>query len=578
VSASGYEPGTGRLATVTAPGAGLAYAYDGALLLSETWSGSVQGDVAWTYDHDFRITNESVRGGLGVAFGYDQDGLLLSAGATTFTRAAATGLLESATVGSVGTSFGYNGFGELTSHATTVGGTPVYAATLGRDAGGRIQQQTEVLGGVTTTDVYGYDAAGRLETVTRNGTLVVTYGYDANGNRTAVTTAGGTTSATFDAQDRILTFGTRTYTHTPHGDVAGWTDSASSTTTTLTYDVQGNLRQVQQPGTTISYTVDGRNRRIGTAVNGVPVQGFLWQGQLRPVAELDGNGALVSRFVYGTRINVPEYLERGGTTYRLVTDHLGSVRLVIDTTTDQVVQALAYDPWGVVMQDTNPGFQPFGYAGGLYDYRTGLVRFGVRDYDSTIGRWLAKDPIGFGDGGNLYAYVGGDPQNQIDPLGLIRIKVGGYVIQVNKTDADPFPSNPHGHLYPGREKVNVFTGEILDGRNVVGKLPAKHLQVLQSRLKKAGMIGLVLTTLAVADAVALDCGTVGVNTQRAAAGAVGGFAGGWAGAEAGAWLGGALGTAVVPGIGTSVGALVGGVVGGVFGAGVGAEAGTFYVP
>lgn len=104
MSASGYEPGTGRLATVTAPGAGLAYAYDGALLLSETWSGSVQGDVAWTYDHDFRITNESVRGGLGVAFGYDQDGLLLSAGATTFARAAATGLLETATVGSVATS------------------------------------------------------------------------------------------------------------------------------------------------------------------------------------------------------------------------------------------------------------------------------------------------------------------------------------------------------------------------------------------------------------------------------------------------------------------------------------------
>ena len=183
-------------------------------------------------------------------------------------------------------------------------------------------KQTEVLGGVTTTDVYGYDAAGRVETVTRNGTLAVTYDYDANGNRNAVTTAGGTVSATFDAQDRILTFGARTYTHTPHGDVAGWTDSATSTTTTLTYDVQGNLRQVQQPGTTITYTVDGRNRRIGKALNGTLVQGFLWQGQLRPVAELDGAGNLVSRFVYGTRINVPEYLVKGGVTYRLVTDHL----------------------------------------------------------------------------------------------------------------------------------------------------------------------------------------------------------------------------------------------------------------
>ena len=83
----------------------------------------------------------------------------MSAGDTTFARFAATGLLQSSTVGGVATSFGYNGFGELTSHATSVGGVPVYAATLGRDAGGRIQQQAEVLGGVTTTDVYGYGCA-----------------------------------------------------------------------------------------------------------------------------------------------------------------------------------------------------------------------------------------------------------------------------------------------------------------------------------------------------------------------------------------------------------------------------------
>ena len=67
----GYEPGTGRLAMVTAPGADLAYAYDGSLLLSETWSGSVQGAVTWTYDNDFRITNESVRNAFSVTFGYD---------------------------------------------------------------------------------------------------------------------------------------------------------------------------------------------------------------------------------------------------------------------------------------------------------------------------------------------------------------------------------------------------------------------------------------------------------------------------------------------------------------------------
>jgi RHS repeat-associated protein len=123
---------------------------------------------------------------------------------------------------------------------------------------------------------------------------------------------------------------------------------------------------------------------------------------------------------------------KGGVTYRLVTDHLGSVRLVVDASTGAVAQRKDYNEFGEVALDTNPGFQPFGFAGGLYDPDTGLVRFGARDYDPEIGRWTAKDPLLF-DGGdsNLYAYAMGDPINRVDPTGRyaqVLVLVGAEII------------------------------------------------------------------------------------------------------------------------------------------------------
>jgi len=118
-------------------------------------------------------------------------------------------------------------------------------------------------------------------------------------------------------------------------------------------------------------------------------------------------------------VNVPDVMITAGVTYRLVTDHLGSVRLVVDAATGVIAQRLDYDEFGRVVLDTSPGFQPFGFAGGLYDPDTGLVRFGARDYDAETGRWTAKDPLLF-DGGdtNLYAYALGDPINRADPGGM----------------------------------------------------------------------------------------------------------------------------------------------------------------
>ena len=245
----------------------------------------------------------------------------------------------------------------------------------------------------THTYEYGYDQAGRLMDVYKDGVLISHYDYDPNGNRLAHVTPSGTFYGTYDDQDRMLSYGDATYEYTANGELLRKT--APEGTTHYTYDVLGNLTSVVLPdGTRIDYVIDGQNRRIGKKVNGVLVQGFLYQDGLKPIAELDGAGK-VARFVYASRSHVPDYMVKNGVTYRIISDHLGSVRLVVDVATGQVVQRMEYDEFGNVILDTNPGFQPFGFAGGVYDPQTGLVRFGIRDYDPETGRWTLKDLIGF---------------------------------------------------------------------------------------------------------------------------------------------------------------------------------------
>ena len=243
-----------------------------------------------------------------------------------------------------------------------------------------------------------------------------------NGNRTRVTYGAGPSAvvvdATYDAQDRLLTHGDYRYTWTANGDLATRTHQPTNTTLTTVYDSFGNLQQATLPdGRVLDYTTDGRHRRVQKKLNGVVVAQYLYLNQLEPIAVLDAAGAIVASFVYADRPNTPSLMYRGGRTYRLVADQVGSIRLVIDVADGAIAQRIDYDEFGRILADTNPGFQPFGFAGGLLDRDTGFVRFGARDYDPVTGRWTAKDPAGFDGGENLYVYGDGDPVNMIDVTG-----------------------------------------------------------------------------------------------------------------------------------------------------------------
>ena len=107
----------------------------------------------------------------------------------------------------------------------------------------------------------------------------------------------------------------------------------------------------------------------------------------------------------------------GANTYRIVSDHLGSPRYVVNVANaSDVPFSASYSAFGAV---TGAGLDwlVFGFAGGIYDADTGLLRYGLRDFDPALGRATARDPARFTGGTNLWVYAANDPVNQRDPTG-----------------------------------------------------------------------------------------------------------------------------------------------------------------
>lgn len=449
-----YDAVKGQLNSITTPGGNFTYTYlprerpdyakapngnfnilgyQGDFVNSESYyvngGATYLGRVTSVINSDFRVGSVDVVGAVGgtetYTMTYDNDGLLTQAGSLVITRNATTGFVSSTTLSTIGTTSTYDPtYGEVATFDATYtpsGGSAstLFSQSYTRDSLGRVATKTETIGGVTSTYVYNYNTAGALTDVTKNGVPFATYGYDTNLNRTSATVGGISVAATYDNQDRLSTYGTYTFTHNAPGEWLTRVNSSPVETWTFGYDSIGNLTSVQRPAPAalITYEADPFNRRVRKKIGTTVVKQWTYYDQLRIAAEF-GASSLISRFVYGTRSNVPDYMVSGGVTYRIISDHLGSVRLVVNAATGAIAQQIDYDEFGRVISDTSPGFQPFGFAGGLYDPDTKLVRFGARDYDPETGRWTAKDPILFAGGDtNLYGYVLNDPVNWNDPTG-----------------------------------------------------------------------------------------------------------------------------------------------------------------
>ncbi len=414
-----YDSNSGLIIQALDPsGVSTSYRYTGATQTGLTWSGPVNGSVSIALDANGRAIRESVNGCSNLNLAYDPAGNLTEVGPLSLTRDPATGLITKTALGVVETQQQFDENNRLIHASTTAAGKVLFDVRYTRDSFGRIKVVTESTAQrKSITTEYSYDRADRLASVRVDGRAAEINNYDPAGNRIRVIRAGQKEEASYDDRDRVKNLGARQYTWKPDGTLTGVTQGQHATS--FVYDDLGALRQVSQPDDRkIRYSVDAEGRRVGREVDGKVVAEYLYRPDGLIAAETDASGKVTARFGYDDRGHLV-LVDHGGVTYRVLTDAIGSPRLVIDSRNGAIAEEITYDAWGNITRDTAPGFIPIGFAGGLRDIDTGLVHFGARDYDPVAGVWTAADPIRFNGGdSNLYRYAVGDPVNLSDPSGL----------------------------------------------------------------------------------------------------------------------------------------------------------------
>jgi RHS repeat-associated protein len=203
-------------------------------------------------------------------------------------------------------------------------------------------------------------------------------------------TQAGTAALGYDARGNLTSNGSKAYTYWPENMLKSATGGV-----TLHYDGAGRLAEY--------------NTNVSTR--------FVYDGP-NLIAEVDNPaGAVLRRYVHGPGTDEPlVWYEGPGTSDRrfLHADERGSI-VAVSNGAGTAIGTNSYDEYGIPGANNVGRFQ---YTGQTWFPELGLYNYKARIYDPALGRFLQPDPIGYDDGMNMYAYVGGDPVNGTDPAGL----------------------------------------------------------------------------------------------------------------------------------------------------------------
>ncbi len=271
-----------------------------------------------------------------------------------------------------------------------------------------ITQKITVVDGTTITNSYKYDNLRRLTSEQVNSDVAVSYTYGFAGNR--------------------LTAGVSTYIYT-HNKL-----------NSVLHDTAGNITNMVRDGVTLDLSWNTQGQLTSVSTNGVFAESYTW-GPLgnrlsttdargttyhaydgaHCIADYNTSGDLIASYTWGSGIDNLLAVTVSTNTYYAIKDHLGSVHALIDEYGNAVL-TVNYNAWGTPLNSSfsiqNSSFRlRYLFQGREYSHATGLYNFRARWYDSYIGRWLSKDPIGLEGGLNLYVFCGNNPVNYLDPDG-----------------------------------------------------------------------------------------------------------------------------------------------------------------